>query len=85
MDTKIGPESKKFLEARQHSEQIGEFMDWLTQEKGLVLGFWEGDEIYPYTANINKLLYEFFGINEQALEAERREILKQYREAQDGQ
>lgn len=54
---------------------IVEFIDWLAYEKGYELGAWEDDRFYPANPGIQRLAHEFLGIDENKLEAERREIL----------
>ena len=64
---------------------IGEFLDWLTSEKGLVLACWEkGDteeqaQLSCAQANIESLLAEFFEIDLKEVECERRALLEYLR------
>jgi hypothetical protein len=77
----IGPESKKFLEAKEASEYIGAFMEWFEQQ-GYVMGKYDKyDRLYPIYDGINKLLYQYFDIDEKKLDQERKDILKAYQEA----
>jgi len=66
------------------SELLAKFYDWLT-EKGYSLCFWsDGDEYddggyYPLSMSPEKLFAEFFGIDLNKIEAERRAILEELR------
>ena len=62
------------------SQACGEFLDWL-QTKGLCLGRWDkhDETLIPAQANRTKLLAEFFEIDLDVLEAEKRDMLDSIR------
>ncbi len=63
------------------TQLVGEFIDWLSEEKQLVLGRWnDDDELIPARENIQRLLAEYFGIDQNALEAEKTALLGYLRE-----
>jgi hypothetical protein len=77
----------KIHEVREQSQIIGEFLAWLSsKDNGICLcepvkiqGYF--DEVYaPIHETINSLLYRYFGIDENAAEQERMNLLKQIRE-----
>lgn len=61
------PEHEKLRAVSDKSHTIGQFIEWLENEKKIVLAEWSKDEyghdLYQSTIPINKLLAEFFGIN----------------------
>jgi hypothetical protein len=75
------------------AELIQEFYDWLHQEKGWVLARWvpteerhSGDGIYgeqpvPVYVQPEQLMADFFGIDRDKIETERRALLEAVREA----
>ena len=78
------------------AELIQEFYDWLHQEKGWVLARWvpteerhSGDGIYgeqpvPVYIQPEQLMADFFGIDRDKIEVERRALLEAVREANSG-
>ena len=79
------PEHNRLHKAKKTDDAtqlVGEFFEWLEGEKRMVLGQWGGDRgdfLMPVGANRNKLLAEFFGVSEEALESEKRAILDHQR------
>jgi hypothetical protein len=78
------PEHEKLAKAKKTDDAttlVGEFFDWLTQEKGFTLGKFadDSDKMYPVREPVVKLLAEFFGINENALESEKQALLDHMR------
>ncbi len=73
------PECDRMLAVREQSQAIGEFLDWLDEEKGvelMVLG--DGGASYePFYFNTNKLLAEFFDIDLDKVDKEQRAILEE--------
>lgn len=74
------PECEKLAAVKDKSQIVGEFIDWLRHEKGFDIC--EPDtnndgeeEYYPVTASVEKLLAEFFDIDLDKVEKERRKIL----------
>jgi hypothetical protein len=91
------PEHEKLRAVREKSQAIGEFLDWLGEEKGLSLvvqhehdgncrgedgrngcGYRKGDYA-PSFASTRALLAEFFEIDEERLEREKRAMLAELR------
>ena len=75
------PESDKVAAVSKESQACGEFLDWLKQEKKLELCEREGGEWLPTFCPTQRLLEEFFGIDPNKLEAERRAMLDEMRGA----
>jgi hypothetical protein len=85
------PEINKLKAVQPVSQQIGEFIRWLTDEKKIVFATWhnenEEDEeeegrLWPEPmgdAAIEKLLAEFFHIDLNKVEQEKRAILEDLR------
>lgn len=61
------PESEKLLAIASQSQKIGEFLDWLSQEKEIVFARWvddeESEQLAPVSLQAKQLLAEFFEIN----------------------
>jgi len=72
------PELDKMKAAQPQSQAIGAFLDWLFHEKHRrIAGIPEGmEEWQPIGYSIEKLLAEYFQIDLQKVEAERRAILE---------
>ena len=78
------PEHERLEKAKKTDDAttlVGEFFDWLQGEKGFTLGKFadDSDELYPVREPVNRLLAEFFGINENALESEKQALLEHVR------
>ena len=82
-------ELDKMAEVREKSQAIGEFLEWLQDEKGYSICMkhdYEEDgvmwsELLPIPTNTEKLLAEHFGIDLNAAEQEKRSILSQLKSA----
>jgi hypothetical protein len=73
------PELDKMTAVQPFSQKIGEFMEWLSTEKKLGLGSWDkrGYDLYqPERASIENLLAEFFDIDLNKVEKEKRAIIE---------
>jgi hypothetical protein len=74
----LTPELDKQRVARDtgHSEAVGQFLEWLMNERRFVLAKW-GDNslLYPAYDGIEALLADYFKIDLDKIEAERRAIL----------
>jgi hypothetical protein len=91
-ETKVYAEHERLSLIKDKSQAIGEFLDWLQNERKLVICRWYPDEFIKgeriagtwelARIPIHTLLAEYFGIDEDKLEREKREILvdirKQY-------
>jgi hypothetical protein len=84
MDT---PELDKMLRVKDESQAIGEFIEWLGAN-----GMWIGEYVdlgyreprgVPVSKTINGLLADFYGIDMQKIEQERRAILAEIAKAGD--
>jgi hypothetical protein len=86
------PEAEKYSAVREQANQIGNFIDFLRDEKKYTFAKWYNmqedpdeeetdDKLMPEFPNMEKLLMEFFEIDENKLEAERRAMLEECRQA----
>lgn len=64
-----------------HSEALGEFLDWLRDERGLALCYLNEEHFgwFPDTRRTETILYEYFGIDPKAAEEERARVLADMR------
>lgn len=75
------PELDKISKVSDKSQAIGEFLEWLVQKKEIVLAKWMDMEgwdpqlVVAYEPK-NKLLAEYFGIDQDKVENERRKLLE---------
>lgn len=83
------PEHQKLQAIKDKSQAIGEFLDWLTSVKNYRIAKWikyneedpESDStLQPACYPIERLLAEYFGINQNKLEQEKRAMLDTIRE-----
>ena len=95
MDKNIGekmipcPECDKIIAVKNESQKIGEFLGWLGSEKNLTICRWVGEDedddiggrFYPEHLDVQKLLAEFFGIDLNKVEEEKRSLLEEIRNA----
>lgn len=91
-DTPQCPECEKLEAVAEQSQTIGEFLEWLTGERELVIAEWvkqenwagqDTSELHPCPATQESLLAEFFGVDLKKVETERRALLTHLREAAD--
>lgn len=66
------PECEKLGSVAQQSQIIEEFLEWLSETKGLVL--WDDAEISGRGYTTESLLAEFFDIDMEKVEAERQRL-----------
>lgn len=83
------PELDKMSALRPKAQVIGEFLDWLRDERGYSITEFredddddEGGRYWPVTAGIEKLLAEFLGLDLNKIEKERQAILDALRKSQ---
>lgn len=80
------PEHDKLASVHEQSQKCGEFLEWLLDEKGIVLcryeqtgGTWNGQPIsrlaFVVLPHLQDWLAEFFGIDREKLEDEKRRML----------
>lgn len=76
------PECERLAAVSEESNKIGSFLDWM-QSKGLVIASYD-DDGYLYSAHIsiNHLLAEYYEIDLDKVEQERRALLDWVREVQ---
>jgi hypothetical protein len=80
------PEHDKLAKVTDHSQAIGEFLDWLQNERGVTLAHYDdnyiqGDVLTPIFRSIEDWLAIYFDIDRNRLEEEKREMLRLQREA----
>ena len=80
-------ECDKMLKVRDQSQTIGEFLDWVQNEKGYTLCERNEDRsfdqtYFPARFSMESILAEFFGINLNKVEKERRAMLADLRKQQ---
>ena len=73
------PEHDKLQAVKEKSQAIGAFIEWLQGIKGLTMARWMKDRLMPEHINIESLLAEYFEINLDKLEQEKRAILDDFR------
>ena len=69
------PEHEKLKKIQPFSQKVGEFLDWLRQEKHIELATWQDDRLWPIHTSTLDLLAGFFDIDQSKLEKEKREML----------
>ena len=76
------PECEKLAAVSKDSGNIREFLEWLLYSKNYVLAFYSDEDDYEYdnglravNLNIEEFLAEYFEIDLDKVETERREIL----------
>ena len=78
------PECEKLASAHEESQVLGEFLEWLKRKYYICNFVEESDEVeeacfYPTHHSIEKLLAEYFNIDLDKVEEERRQILDEIR------
>ncbi len=69
------PEHRKLLDLNGANRTIGDFLDWL-EEKGFMLCQYDDwENLVPSFERKAKIIADFFGINEDKLEEEKRAML----------
>jgi len=80
------PEHEKLAKIKDRSQTIGEFVDWLQNEKSYILASWNEDRhaprLYPAHVSTERLLAQYFDIDLVIVEQERRSMLKEMRASQ---
>lgn len=79
------PEHEKLLARPAEHETIVAFLNWLNDQGYTVCNFnkgWEHSHYQPINGNEASLVAGFFGVDEKALEKEKREILRALRATQ---
>ena len=68
-----------FKDTACQREAINDFLAWLRKEHGIAFARWDeryGDRLDPANVVLDELIAEFFGLDLNPLEAERRALLK---------
>jgi len=74
------PECEKLNEVAPYSQKIVEFLNWLSNEKGIELADYEKSDRFHFPKSTNEnLLAEFFDIDMVKVEQERQAILESVR------
>lgn len=74
------PEHEKLKLIKDKSQAIGEFLEWLGAEKGLHVAQWISEHrLMPANYSTEKLLAEFFDIDLDKLEDEKRAMIEEQR------
>ena len=81
------PEHDKLAQVRELSQTCGEFFEWLTEKYTLAQWVQTGTragqamhDLQPVRRSVNNLLADFFGIDEEVLEEEKRRMLDDLRQ-----
>lgn len=75
------PQHEKLSEIREKSQAIGEFLDWMREEKEFTIAEYDKhDQLWPAGIHTQRLLAEFFEIDYDALMAEKDAMLEAQRE-----
>jgi hypothetical protein len=74
---KTYPECEKLLAVKDKSQLVGEFLEWASGKNMVLCARPKGDdeEYYPVMQSWEKLLADFFGIDLNKVESERRAML----------
>jgi len=73
------PECEKLAKVSKTSQKVGEFLDWLRGDKEFILCKYiedddDGHDLVPVGCNIENLLAEYFEIDMDKVEKERRQM-----------
>jgi len=82
MDENPYPEHQRMSAVAGQSQVIGEFLDWLPTIGVVLCEPWE-ESFYPSGRTTTSLLAEFFGIDLNKIETEKRAMLAALRERQE--
>lgn len=82
------PEHVKLAEISDKSQVVGEFVDWMVETKGIVLAQYVKDDmdherLRPNWVPLMNLLAEFFDIDQNKIEQEKRAMLEVQRALND--
>lgn len=80
------PECEKLAAVSEDSNKIGNFIEWLRGTMGMDIAIWENERLveadYRGDYGINRLLAQYYGIDLDKVEEERRALLEWLREVQ---
>lgn len=75
------PEHDKLAKVKDKSQAIGEFLDYGLPQGYVLAKYDKYDRLYPIHDSIESLLAEHFGIDQDVLEDEKRQMLDKLRKA----
>lgn len=75
------PEHQKLKDLNGANQIVGDFIEWLS-ENGYVIAQYEGNRLWPVTKSRDTLVAEHFGIDQKRLDAEKEQVLDEFRAAQ---
>ena len=77
------PEHEKLKKVQDESQAIGEFLEWVNYEKRYSFCYVDRktEQWYPILETKEQLLAEFYDINLDAIEKEKRAMLEEMRQA----
>ncbi len=75
----MGTECEKMAAVKGQSQVIGEFIEWLRLEKDLEICEWNGGDYFRVSSSTEELLGEFFDIDLEKVEKEKRQMLDELR------
>lgn len=80
------PQLAQMAAVQRESQSIGGFIEWLG-ENGMVICTWDeglrGTRFFPIVESTEKVLARHFGVDLNAVESERRQVLAELTKAQD--
>ncbi|HIH2744847.1 TPA: hypothetical protein ACYLN4_000513 [Burkholderia lata] len=74
-------EHQKLTDLNGANQVVGDFIEWLS-ENGFVIAQYEGNRLWPITKSRDTLIAEHFGIDQTRLDAEKEQMLNEFRAAQ---
>ena len=74
------PETDKLVAVSKDSQKIGVFLDWLQENEIVLARYCERDDLHPLRQTIESLLAEYFEIDLNKVEKEKRAIIKHLQE-----
>ncbi|WP_186214816.1 hypothetical protein [Burkholderia gladioli] len=75
------PEHQKLKDLNGANQIVGDFIEWLS-DNGCVIAQYEGNRLWPITKSRDALIAEHFGIDQKRLDAEKEQMLDEFRAAQ---
>ncbi len=75
------PEHDKLMLVKDRSQAVGEFMEWLAEQGLFICERGRFDDLHLTGRNREQLLADFFEIDLNVIEAEKRAMLEQLRQA----
>ncbi len=74
-------ECEKLAQVAPESQKLGEFIDWLRDDQGITLCIFDGRQFQHHGRRIEELLADYFEIDLDKVETERRALLDAMRES----